>query len=244
MRLILLTCCGVISYLYAAVVTIVFELHLPFFLAGFLLLGKGRFDDAMRIQNVRYGAFLARSLRPILRIRSCGIENVPDGPVMLMVNHRCSFDIMFMCLVAPPNLCVLLRTWPLKLPVMGWFMRRGRYVDVERSEIGEMIAVVKEFAARGVSWVCFPEGHRSRDGRLRRFRSGGFILAVESGLPIVPVCIAGSERFCPPGSVVFRPATVNIEVLPAIDPASFPDKRRALKVRRHVEQVFKEHLGD
>ncbi len=167
-----------------------------------------------------------------------------NRPVMMVTNHRSLFDIFFFGLVSLPNVAVLVRSWPFRIPVVGWFMRRGGYIDVERVGFNAAVYRVEELSRRGASWLCFVEGHRSRDGLLQRFHSGAFRLAVACDLPVVPVCLTGTERLCAPGTHQFNPTKVTMKFFPEIDPASFPVHKRALKLRRHVEGIFREYLGE
>lgn len=246
MRRALLCFVNVLLYGWLMLATIAWEVLFPVYLLLFMSFRRGRFGEALRIHNRYYGYYIAAfCLRPILRITRSGFENVPrDRPVMILLNHRSSFDIMFACLLGRSNLCVLLRSWPLRLPVIGWFMRQGEYIDVEHVEFEKLAGRVRELADTGVCWVGFPEGHRTRDGKLQPFHSGHFRLAAAAGLEVLPVCVTGSERFCGPGTVLMRPARAHVHVMPPVDPSAFPEEKRALRLRRHVERLFREYLHE
>ncbi|MFQ5589532.1 MAG: lysophospholipid acyltransferase family protein [Phycisphaerae bacterium] len=267
-------CVNAVCILYAAMLSAVFETCFLVFLGFHVLLNLGDRDDAWRMHNGYYGAFMVRFFWPFVRLRRRGLANllrcgrgggayrlgsadgfvrsaavkgarVPaTGSVMMVTNHRSLFDIFFFGLATLPNVAVLVRSWPFDLPIFGWFMRRAGYIDIERVSFDEAAEMVVALSRRGVSFLCFAEGHRSRDGCLQRFQSGAFRLAVACNLPIVPVCIRGTERLCAPGSHEFKPAYVTMEFFPAVDPCSFPDRNRALKLRRHVEGVLREYLGE
>ncbi|UCE58705.1 MAG: 1-acyl-sn-glycerol-3-phosphate acyltransferase [Phycisphaerales bacterium] len=239
--------CGlnVICVAYAVLLTFIFELYFACFLPLFLVLGKGRLDDALRYHNGYYGAFMVCLFRPIIRVRRRGMEHLPTrGPVMMVTNHRSLFDIFFFGLTQQPNVAVLVRSWPFRLPVLGRFMRGAGYIDIERLSFDKTSELIRQLSSRRVSALCFVEGHRSRDGRLQRFRSGAFRLAVECYLPVLPVCVTGSEQLCAPGSRLIRPASIDFLILSPVETASFPAEKRALKVRRHVENIFREQLGE
>ncbi len=239
-------CLNAVCIMWASLVSIVYELFFLVFLAAFLIRRRGRVDEALRLHNAYYGTYMVRMFWPLIRVRRSGREHVPvDGPAMVVTNHRSPFDIFFFGLVGKPNMTVLIRSWPFRMPVLGWFMRRAGYIDVECQPFERVAALVGELAAREVSFLCFPEGHRSRDGRLQRFRSGAFRLAVERNLPVLPVCIAGTERILRLGRCRhLGPARIDIDILPPVDPAFFTGLRPALRLRRHVERIFKEHLGE
>jgi 1-acyl-sn-glycerol-3-phosphate acyltransferase len=85
---------------------------------------------------------------------------------------------------------------------------------------------------RGCSLIIWPEGHRSRDGRLRRFKNGAFQLALATGRPIVPVCILGSRKMMPPGSRLLTPARIRMILLPPIMPVGDPADPVAVRTLR------------
>jgi 1-acyl-sn-glycerol-3-phosphate acyltransferase len=135
-----------------------------------------------------------------------GLEHLPrEGPFILVANH---------CSLADPPLLGWatghqigrvvhfmakdeMRRWP----VLGWFAARGGVFFVRRGE-GDRAAqrVALDLLARGKPLAIFPEGTRSRDGRMRVARSGAALLAIRSGAPLVPVGIAGTHRLFPSGS--------------------------------------------
>ncbi|MGB2984502.1 MAG: lysophospholipid acyltransferase family protein [Phycisphaerae bacterium] len=246
MRRFLRVCFHVACFAYAAPLTIVYELYFLVLLGVFLLLRRGSLEDAWRLHNWRFGAYMIRLFWPMIRVRRRGLEHVPsDVPVMVVANHRSFFDIFFFGLVPRRNITTLVRSWPFRLPVLGWFMRAAGYVDIERLSFDDVVATVERLAARGVSSLCFPEGHRSPDGRLQRFRSGAFRMAAACNLPVVPVCMTGTEQLFKPGCCSpIKPVHVDIEIMPAVNPASFPCEHRALKLRRHVERAFRLRLGE
>ena len=122
---------NVVYYLYMLILSLIFELHLPFYLVAFLLLRKGNLADALRIHNVRYGVFLTKILRPLVRIDRSGRDNVPaNGTVLAVFNHRSAADIVFSSALPRPNVGVIVRSWPFRLPITGWYMRLARYIDI------------------------------------------------------------------------------------------------------------------
>ena len=174
------------------------------------------------------------------------MENLPRGESsVIVVNHRSTADIFFAPLFTPLNTAVFVRAWPFKIWIFKWFMRGAGYIDIESTPLPEFFeSAGRALSERGVSFLFFPEGHRSRDGRLQRFKSGAFLTSEEFNIPIVPVVLTGTETFLSMRDNLFRPAVVKVEILPPIDPATFPAERRALKLRRHVESIFKEHLHE
>jgi 1-acyl-sn-glycerol-3-phosphate acyltransferase len=257
-----LACCvNAVCIAYAALLSLAFEIYFVFFLAFYLLLGTGKLDDAFRVHNAYYGAFMVRAFWPLVRVGRRGIEHLhasgarnsgtivsrgraTSQPVMMVTNHRSVFDVFFFGTWAPPNTVALVRGWPFRMPILGWFMRRARYIDMESVPFDEVVEKVRELSQRGVCCLCFVEGHRSRDGRLQRFQSGAFRLAEACHLPVLPVCMTGTEQLCAGASNRLGPARVMIQFFAAVDPMAFPAGKRALRLRRHVESVFREYLGE
>jgi len=156
---------------------------------------------------------------------SCGIR----PPVIFVANHNSSIDPYLFGMLPFENAFVT--SWPFQIPVYKWVMRLARYInsndgwEVVRSR-GE------ELLASGCSLIFWPEGHRSRDGRLARFKNGAFRLACGTGTSIVPVCILGSAHLMPPGSRFLTPSRVKMVILPPIIPSEHgddPDCIRALR---------------
>ncbi|HNY26935.1 MAG TPA: lysophospholipid acyltransferase family protein [Candidatus Sumerlaeota bacterium] len=228
-----------------ALTLLYFFLFFPAIVAGYCLIGRDHLDDAMRRMAQFYGRYLLRLSWPWIRLRTVGFERFPSGgPCVVVCNHRCYLDIFFSALIPQTNLLVAVRSWPLRIPFMGWFMRRAGYLDVETLSMDTLLSHSEAMIKRGVSYLFFPEGHRSRDGRLQRFRSGAFRIAAQNNLPVVPFCIEGTEKVAPYGRLLPRPAEVRIEILDPIRPDTFPEEKRALLLRRHVENVFRAHLGE
>ena len=139
---------------------------------------------------------------------------------------------------------IAVRSWPFGIPLMGWFMRLGRYMEMEADRIEEVLKDCARDSQRGLSFLFFPEGHRSRDGRVQRFRSGAFLIADACDLPVVVTCIQGSEKVAPIGRLMIAPGCVRIEILGIIEPDRFAGPKRALRLRREAERMIREHLGE
>jgi 1-acyl-sn-glycerol-3-phosphate acyltransferase len=120
---------------------------------------------------------------------------------------------------------VILKKSVLRIPVVGMGMRHVGFVPVDRKgteggkrSIARAAALMRE---RGYSYLIFPEGTRSRDGRLGPFRRGGFFLALESGAPIVPVTVRGTFELMPKGQWFARPGRVLVAFHEPIPVAGF-----------------------
>jgi 1-acyl-sn-glycerol-3-phosphate acyltransferase len=156
--------------------------------------------------------------RPILglRIEVAGIDRIrPGTPCVFMANHESFLDGPILFAVIPGLVRVILKKEVFRIPVVGPGMRSVGFVPVDRKGARggpqSIERAARLMAGRGYSYLVFPEGTRSRDGRLQPFRRGGFFLALAGGAPIVPVTIRGTFALMPRGRFFVRPGLVRVE---------------------------------
>lgn|SRR5262245_28351630 len=140
----------------------------------------------------------------------------PKRQYVFMVNHQSNVDIPVLMQSFPKfQLRWLAKKELLWVPFLGWAMWASKNIIVDRSNRADAVKsleLAKKRIAAGISVVIFPEGTRSRDGNLLRFKKGGFLLAVQSGAAIVPVTINGSGALLPAGAWRLRPGTIEVIV--------------------------------
>lgn len=156
------------------------------------------------------------------RMEISGVEHVPARPCLFAANHQSLLDIPALFLVLPDSARFLAKESLFHIPVLGWAMTASGCIPIDRSNRARAVRSLREAAVRvrgGRSVVFFPEGTRSRDGKLAPFKKGGFHLAREAEVPVVPVAISGSYRILRPGSVRVRPGPLRVHLAPALDPA-------------------------
>ncbi|HVX97592.1 MAG TPA: lysophospholipid acyltransferase family protein [Polyangia bacterium] len=149
-----------------------------------------------------------------LRIRSHATFD-PKRSYVVMPNHLSSVDIWAIFVAVPVPLRFIAKKQLGNIPLFGWAMKAGRFIFIDRQNATSARRTIDHAADRirgGCSVVIFPEGTRSRDGRLGPFKKGGFHLALNSGADVVPVAIRGSREVMPRGSLLIRPGVVDIEV--------------------------------
>ncbi len=155
-----------------------------------------------------------------VRLQVCGREHLANGlAVIFMANHQSQFDIPALFAGLPGQFRWLAKEELFHIPLFGLAMRRSGYIPVNRGDRREamqsMVAAARRIAG-GTSVVVFPEGTRSEDGELLPFKKGGFLLALHSQVPIVPIAIHNTGRLLPKGSRILRPGKIQVEILPAI----------------------------
>ncbi len=172
----------------------------------------GRRDPIIRIGQwaVRAGCRILG-----LRVEVSGLERIPEGtPFIFMPNHLSFLDGPLMGTFVRRPVRIVLKKSIFRIPVLGTAMRFVGFVPVDRkgAKGGQksLRRAARLMREKGYSFLVFPEGTRSRDGRIGPFRRGGFFLALESGAPIVPVTIGGTYDLMPRGQWYARKGTVRI----------------------------------
>jgi 1-acyl-sn-glycerol-3-phosphate acyltransferase len=159
-----------------------------------------------------------------LRVRVTGRENLSGRtPRVYMANHVSFLDGLLLFIFVPDRLRVILKKSLFRFPILGPGMRYAGFVPVDRRGARAGKASIETAAARmrseGLSFLIFPEGTRSGDGKVQAFRRGGFFLALGAGAPIVPVSIRGAFRIMPRGRWVPRRGSIEIVFHPPVETA-------------------------
>jgi 1-acyl-sn-glycerol-3-phosphate acyltransferase len=169
------------------------------------------------------------------------------SPCILIFNHLSAFDLFCMGLLPVFEVSMAVRAWPFKMFWFAPFMRMARYLEVERDAPERLVRLGREIFADKGRILFFPEGSRSRDGKLQRFRSGAFKLALECGADVVPICIFGSGGLLPPGSFWLRPRPVTLIALDRVDHREFLDPKHGelghIALRKLVKARMAAQLG-
>ena len=192
------------------------------------------------------GIFLASGLK--LRTRFAGGLD-SSRPVIYMANHQSLFDIPALFLTLPGQARMLAKESLFKIPIFGWAIRLGGFISIDRKDRSgakQSFDSAVERLRSGTSALIFPEGTRSRDGRLAPFERGGLLLALKSGLPIVPVGIEGTFEVQPKGSFAIRPRTIAVRYGEPIEVERYGIRDRAeltRKVREAVAELARTELA-
>lgn len=165
-----------------------------------------------------------------IRVRVTGMEKIdPAKSYIFMSNHQSNFDIPVLLAFLKVQFRWLAKEELFKIPFFGYAMQRVGYISINRSDRRSAFQSLKRAAKiirGGVSVLIFPEGTRSLDGRIRPFKKGGFILALDAGVPIVPVVIRGTRSIMPKDRLRIRPGRVELEILAPIDTTTYSRKAK------------------
>ena len=177
----------------------------------------------------RQGRIMRKWARRILHVAgipwtATGLEHLEGLPPCIIVsNHLSSVDIPFLFAVHPRTFRMVAKAELRRVPLIGWIIRRGRFVTVHRHEhhtaMREMEGVEWLFA-HGADLYMAAEGTRTRDGKTLPFKKGPFVLSIQHGVPILPITLVGTDRVMPRKSLSPHPG---IPMACVIHPAVFPD---------------------
>lgn len=168
--------------------------------------------------------FLYRFALGVVRIslRLAGIRVSVEGrsalhsaqPSIFLCNHVSNLDPPVLIPLLPGRVAVFIKRSLLKIPILGYGMRLANFIPVDRDgrveSAIESVQAAAQVLASGVHIVSFVEGTRSRDGRLQPFKKGPFYLALETGAPVIPVSIHGTETMMKKGSIKIAPGTAHV----------------------------------
>jgi len=149
----------------------------------------------------------------------------PGQRYIFLANHVSNLDPPILIPLLPLPVAVILKRSLMKIPILGWAMRLAGYIPVDRDgrveSAMESAEIAKRTLASGIHILSFPEGTRSRDGRLQPFKKGPFYMAHESSAPVVPISIYGTESMMRKGSIRIFPATAHVIFHAPIQPRDY-----------------------
>jgi 1-acyl-sn-glycerol-3-phosphate acyltransferase len=193
----------------------------------------------------RAGVWLALRLTGI-RYTVTGLDRVGPLPVVFCANHESNVDPAVLFLGLHKQLHVFYKAELRNVPLMGTVFDVGGFVGVERGNREKSMASIAQAAdslRAGNSFLIFPEGTRSRTGELLPFKKGGFIMAIQGQVPIVPVAVRGGRASMRKGSAIVRPTHVHVRVGHPIPTAglTIDDRDRLIaQVRAEVQSLLDE----
>jgi 1-acyl-sn-glycerol-3-phosphate acyltransferase len=207
------------------------------------------FSDRIPLAMARWGFSPAILKAATARMR---VEPLPDidwdKPHIYVMNHQSMLDIPAAFASIPANMRFVAKKILQYVPVLGWYMMATGMIFVDRANRAQAVGSLKRAAAKirgGKSIIAYPEGTRSRDGRILPFKKGVFVLALEAGVPIVPVAIEGSGKVLPSDSFALRPGEVRLKVGRPIptEGRSAEEREQLVREVRHALIALHQEIG-
>ena len=216
-----------------------------------IVLGTLSLASSMFDRRGRFAHWCARTWSWLIlrttgvRVDVDGLDRLTPGRTYVFVaNHQSIYDIPILFSSLPWQLRIIAKESLGRFPFLGWHLRRTGHLLVDRRhpDLSTTLGWASRLTAKGLSLIVFPEGTRSADGRVRRFKSGSFYLALEAGLPVVPLSIVGSRHIMLKDRLAVYPGRVRLVVHEPIetagqagaDPKAFGERVREL-VRPRAE---------
>jgi 1-acyl-sn-glycerol-3-phosphate acyltransferase len=196
-------------------------------------------DIRLLYRMFNWGAFFGVRMIGV-RVETAGLNLLdPTRPYIFMSNHVSNLDPPIQIPLIPGRTSVMVKKELFRTPILGPAMRMASLVPVDRGnrDAGiEAVRAAKAVVEQGISMFIYVEGHRSTDGRLLPFKKGPFYLAMECGVPLVPVTISGTHAAMPKGRFSIKPGVVKLVFHPAIEPRDFGGREELMeKVRAVIE---------
>ena len=226
-----------IAAIRTALVLLWLIFYIPFAaLIGFpwtFLSGKVDFLYALGMFGARTAVRIAG-----IRVKREGLENIdPQATYIYMCNHVSNIDPPAVVPALPRRTSVLVKKELFKVPILGKAMRMASLVPVDRTNRDAAIrslAAAGDVMRAGLNMTVFPEGTRSKDGTLLPFKKGPFYLAMDTGVPVVPMTILNSFELMPKGQNYVLPGEVRVVFHSPLDPKEFEDKDQLMEAVRNA----------
>ncbi len=169
-----------------------------------------------------------------VRVHVKGTERIPAETCIFAANHTSSADAPAVVGAIPRRIAILLKRSLFQWPIAGQAFTLAHFVPVDRFNRDSAIDSIEraiEALRTGQSFLIYPEGTRSPDGRLQEFKKGTAVMAIKSGVPIVPVACSGAHRVMEKRKMKIRAGHILVEFLDPIDPNSYSFEQREALVK-------------
>ncbi|HET7694215.1 MAG TPA: lysophospholipid acyltransferase family protein [Vicinamibacterales bacterium] len=195
-----------------------------------VVLGSASVVSTLFDRRGNFGHRCARAWSRLI-LKTTGVEVTVEGldridrsrSYVFAANHQSIYDIPILFANLPFQLRIIAKQSLGRIPFMGWHLRRTGHVLVDRSKPGAgVVRMMQRLVRAGHSLIVFPEGTRSTDGSVGRFKGGSFVVALQAGLPVVPITVVGSRHVMFRGDLMVRPGRVRVIVHEPIETANVP----------------------
>jgi 1-acyl-sn-glycerol-3-phosphate acyltransferase len=174
-----------------------------------------------------------------VRISVKGAERIPSGTVIFAANHTSAADAPAVVGSIPRRIAILLKRSLFGYPIVGQAFHLAQFIPVDRFDRDSAIISLEkatEAIRGGQSFLIYPEGTRSPDGRLQEFKRGTAVMAIKAGVPLVPIACSNAHRIMRKREMKIYPGDILVEFLAPIDSSQYTlDQREALNQRLHDE---------
>lgn len=181
-----------------------------------------------------------------IKVRIKGLENISKKQNYIYIsNHASAMDIPALIHGIPDQIRFLAKQELGKIPFWGWLLKYGGYILIDRKNPKRAIKSIQraiEKIKSGVSVLVFAEGTRSVDGKLLPFKRGGFMLAIKSKTPVIPVTILGSHKIMKKHKLEINPGTIEILLDKPIQVEDFSGKDGEIKLMELVREIIEKNL--
>ena len=186
-----------------------------------------------------WGAFAGVRLSGV-RVETVGLDDFDHSrSYIFMTNHVSNLDPPIQIPLIPRRTSVMVKKELFKTPILGRAMRRASFVPVDRGnrDAGiDAVRAAKQAVEQGINMTIYVEGKRSFDGKLLPFKKGPFYLAMECGVPVIPMTIVGTHYAMPKGRFTIKPGLVKVIFHPPIEPKDFGSRECLMeRVRAVIE---------
>lgn len=210
---------------------------------GSISVASSLFDSRGRVQHACARAWARIILWTSgVRVRITGLENIQPGvPYVLCVNHQSHMDIPIVLASLPFQFRFAAKKQLFRYPFLGWHLRRSGHVPIDRENPHAAVKSLREAAdtiKHGTPVVIFPEGGTSRDGSIKPFKGGGFMLATKSSAEAVPITIRKSRAVLVPKTYHVRSGSVEVIVGKPIASTGLSTTELANRVREEILAMF------
>lgn len=198
---------------------------------------------ALTVLGVRFGLWASG-----VRIRVHGLDHLNDGQnYLFMPNHTSNVDPPVVVTALGRNVSMMGKESLFQIPVLGWMIRFVGFVPISREDRASAIGSVDQatkLLQQGLDFVIFPEGTRSRDGKILPLKKGPFFMAQQGGVPVVPVRVRGTQDVMPKGGKVIRSGVVDVEICVPIEVTSLDGNNESIReqLRAQVKKVLEGDL--
>jgi 1-acyl-sn-glycerol-3-phosphate acyltransferase len=172
-----------------------------------------------------------------VKVRVSGLERIPAGVCLFAANHTSAADAPAVVGAIPRRIAILLKQSLFKWPIVGQAFSAAHFIPVNRGAHESAVASVEKAAKalrEGQSFLIYPEGTRSPDGRLQRFKKGAVVMAIKAGVPIVPMICTGAHKIMEKRSLEIHPGEIHVKFLDPIDSTKYSlDERDQLNEEVH-----------